>query len=173
MRLVLIVLGALLVSEVAEAQQSGHALEPSIAFASTLPTSDDADSEVSGSGWLMRLEYNLGATSYLAWKPYVGLLRTSSSDERKDQDPRCRRAAVECEATTHAVLLGSKLRVALPIPWFAPFAEVGLGLSLGYSRTETLEDRRHVNASFNFPLALGVALGPAHSVELSIPLYNV
>lgn len=173
MRLVLIVLGALLASEVAEAQERGHALEPSIAVAGTLATSDDRESEISGNGWLARLEYNLGATSYIAWKPYAGLLMTSSSDDRDDADPRCRRAVVECEATTQAVLLGSKVRFALPIPWFAPFAEFGLGFSLGYSRTETLQSRHHVNAAFNFPLAFGVALGPAHSVELSLPMFQL
>lgn len=170
MRLVLILVGALLVSEVAEAQERGHALEPSIAVAGTLSTSDDKESEISGDGWLARLEYNLGATSYLAWKPYAGLLMTWGSD---DTDPRCKRAVVECEATTQAVLLGSKVRLALPIPWFAPFAEVGLGFSLGYSRTETLQNRRHVNGAINFPLALGVALGPAHSVELSLAMFQL
>lgn len=173
MRLVLIVLGALLASDVAEAQERGHALEPSIAVAGTLPTSDDVESEISGDGWLARLEYSLGATSYLAWKPYAGLLMTWNSDDREDADPRCKRAVVECEATTQAVLLGSKVRLALPIPWFAPFAEIGLGFSLGYSRTETLQGRRHVNAAVNFPFALGVALGPAHSVELSLPIYQL
>jgi hypothetical protein len=173
MRLVLVVLGVLLASEVAEAQERGHALEPSIAIAGTLPTTGDVDSEISGDGWLARLEYSLGATSYFAWKPYAALLMTESSDERKYADPRCKRAVVECEATTQAVLLGSKVRLALPIPWFAPFAEIGLGFSLGYSRTETLYSRHHVNAAFNLPFALGVALGPAHSVELSLPIYQL
>ena len=173
MRLVLAFLVAVLTSGVAEAQERGHALEPSIAIAGTLPTSDDSESEISGDGWLARLEYDLGATSYLAWKPYLGLLMTWSSGDRSDMDPRCKRAVVECEATTQAVLLGSKVRLALPIPWFAPFAEIGLGFSLGSSRTETLQSRRHVNAAFNVPFALGVALGPTHSVELSLPLYQL
>jgi hypothetical protein len=170
MRVVLLLLAFTLAPAFASAQQAGPAFEPSLGFASSLPNNYDRD--LAGHGFHAKLEYVHSITSYFAWKPYAGLFMTWQDEG--DLERYCARLAPRCEATSQIVQLGSKLRLAVPIPWLAPFIELGLGLSAGVSRTETPEERRFTSGlAFNLPFAFGVALGPQHSVEISAAMYQV
>jgi hypothetical protein len=139
-----------------------------LGFAYSYP--NDRESDVVGNGFHAKLEYVYGVTSYFAWKPYAGLFMTWQDVD--DREQYCKRT-FPCEATSQIVQLGSKLRLAAPIPWLAPFIELGVGLSLGVSRIELGDDERFTSGlGFNLPFALGVALGPEHSVEITIVFYQ-
>jgi hypothetical protein len=111
-------------------------------------------------------EYVLGITTWFSVRPYAGFI-TASTD--KDD---IRAFPSEYEVTTNAFLLGGKVRVLAPIPWFAPFFEIGLGASLGRFKTITsLANTNKKGLALHIPFNLGVALGPKHNIELAFVYY--
>jgi hypothetical protein len=68
--------------------------------------------------------------------------------------------------------VGAKGRLALPIPWVAPFLETGIGVSIGSLRTLTPdEDRERKGLAFHIPFAIGLAIGPEHRFEIAFGYY--
>jgi hypothetical protein len=121
------------------------------------------DQSIGGSGVLGGAEYILKSNEWLSPRAYAALLFTFS-----EQTERCRDQRMACDVSAKLGLLGVKARVTFPIPYVAPFLEVGIGLSLGAMRTRTLKIREKLEgATYHVPVAIGLSLGESRSVDVA------
>ena len=110
--------------------QPGNYLTAAVGIGYSFP---DSDIDVSGSGFYAQGEYVHNITKWFGIRPYAGLVITSPDDNKNQQFPE------DFQVTTKAFFLGGKARVAAPIPWVAPYFEVGIGASMGSFKTITPE----------------------------------
>ena len=76
------------------------------------------------------------------------------------------------KAETKAFLLGGKVRVRAPIPWVAPYVEIGIGTSIG--KFETLTAFDNIDKSgiiYHIPFSIGLELGKNNNVDLGFTYY--
>jgi hypothetical protein len=126
------------------------------------------DSDVDGSGVFVMAEYVITASRWAGVRPYAGVLWTTPDGT----DVRCSDADLDCEVTAQIALIGAKGRLAVPIPWVAPFIELGVGASVGTLRTRTPEeDKESKGLALHIPFAIGLALGADHKLELAFEYY--
>jgi hypothetical protein len=138
-----------------------RAVEISIGYGLTAPY-DDVD--VSGSGFYAQGEYVLTAYSWLDFRPYAGFIFTGESSNQSLPE--------QFKSTSNAFLFGGKLRLTAPIPYFAPYIEVGLGGSLG--KFETITPFTNLSQSgllFHIPFSLGLELGKDKRINLELTYY--
>jgi len=139
----------------------GEFIEIAIGYGLSLPY-DDVD--ISGSGFYAQGEYVFALTSWFGLRPYAGFIITST-DENDDYVP-------DYKVTSKAFLLGGKARFAAPIPWVAPYIEIGLGTSLGKFETYTpYTNLEKSGLLVHIPFTLGLALGPENNVEVAFTYY--
>jgi hypothetical protein len=120
--------------------------------------------EIAGNGFFLQGEYVLKAASWFELKPYAGLILTSSNGKDINENP------TNEKATSSAVLLGGKARVRAPIPWVAPYIEVGIGASIGKFETFTaFTDISKSGVIAHIPF--GLELGRNHGVDLGLTYY--
>lgn len=106
-------------------------------------------------------EYVYSFFSFLSSRSYAGLLITSTDEESCEGfDP--------CELSSRLVFFGHKFRLSAPIPYVSPFLELGFGFSLGtlLTRVSSYTDQDLEGGTIHVPLALGLALGRDHRVDL-------
>ena len=153
---------ALLGGGAAHAQQARQGLLVSAGFGQTTPT-DDVDG--SGSGGLGEVEYIYRLRSWLSPRAYSGLVITSPQHD-------CGAGVAPCNVYARLLFLGVKARLSAPIPYVAPFVEIGGGISVGKASTQvgTKVNATPAGVMPNIPLALGLALGSQHQFELSFQL---
>jgi len=119
------------------------------------------DSATLGTGVLAMGQYAYRASSWVEPRGYAGLLLTFPDDEA------CLPTTAECEVTSKIGFLGAKGRFTIPIPYIAPFIELGVGLSLGVLKTKTEStDEYTAGAAVHIPFTLGLALGEHHEYEV-------
>ena len=76
------------------------------------------------------------------------------------------------KAESKAFLLGGKARVRAPIPWVAPYVEIGIGTSIGKFETLTAFDNiDKVGIIYHIPFAFGLELGKNNNVDLGFTYY--
>jgi len=75
-----------------------------------------------------------------------------------------------CEVLARYLHATARARLMAPIPWVAPYFEVGLGVAVGQhtARVGQVVDRSGIGAGLAVPFALGLAVGPRHEVEVGI-----
>jgi len=142
-------------------QDQQRSIEVSVGYGLSLPY-DDID--VSGSGFYLQGEYVLLLSKWIDFRPYVGLIFTSESNDDE--------ASLPYLATANAGLIGAKARLTAPIKWIAPYIELGLGGSIG--SFETLTPQTTIDKSglqFHIPLSLGLQLGPKKNIDLGFLYY--
>jgi hypothetical protein len=124
------------------------------------------DIDLVGTGFYMQGEYVLKLKSWFEVRPYFGLLITDAETERNEPfEPVYR-------AVCNAVLIGGKTRLIAPIPYFAPYFEIGLGASIGQFETFTpLENIDKNGIIFHVPFTIGVALGKKNNFEIEFAYY--
>jgi opacity protein-like surface antigen len=113
--------------------------------------------------WVMTKRYNATPVELTG---YTGMFWIWTTDANG-----CKRATTgdDCEVIAKIGYLGSRARFTLPIPWFGPYIESGIGVSLGRLRTALdSSDHRVDGAALHVPLGLGVQLGPEHEVEVGL-----
>lgn len=74
--------------------------------------------------------------------------------------------------TSNAFLFGGKTRIKAPIPWVAPYFEIGIGASIG--TFETVTPFTNINKTgllFHIPVAIGLELGRRHNFDFSFTYY--
>ncbi|MBS7788047.1 hypothetical protein KIH23_12135 [Flavobacterium sp. CYK-55] len=121
----------------------------------------DDDSEAGGTGFYAHGEYLVSVYKWFSIRPYVGLVNTNplNPDRALDQ--------LGYEVTTKALFFGSKIRLAAPIPYVAPFIETGMGLSVGAFKTYTeYTDINKKGVFTHIPFSMGLALGKHNNFEL-------
>ncbi len=123
---------------------------------------DDAFSD----GLYLQGEYVLKVTSWVAFKPYGGLLLTSKKGKTLDDAP------TNEVASSKALLLGGKIRVRAPIPYVAPYFEIGIGTSIGRFETLNAVDAIRKNGViYHVPFSIGVELGRRNTVDFGFTYY--
>lgn len=111
-------------------------------------------------------EFILKAASWVEFRPYAGLIITSSNGKNLNGDP------TNEKAETKAFLLGGKARIIAPIPWVAPYVEIGIGTSIGKFETFTAFDQIDKSGIIHhIPFSFGLALGRNNNVDVGVPYY--
>ncbi len=142
-------------------QDQQRSIEISVGYGLSLPY-DDID--VSGSGFYLQGEYVMPLSKWIDFRPYVGLIFTSESNDDQADLPYL--------ATANAGLIGAKARLTAPIKWVAPYVELGLGTSVG--SFETLTPQTNIDKSgfaFHIPISLGLQLGHNKNVDIGFLYY--
>ena len=126
---------------------------------------DSAD-DIVDDGFFIQGELNLKVSSWFELRPYAGLVVTSSNGKDLNNNP------TNEKAETKAFLIGGKARLRAPIPWVAPYLEVGLGASIG--KFETYTAYTNINKSgliYHIPFSFGLELGQNNNVDLGFAYY--
>jgi hypothetical protein len=136
------------------------------------------DSDVMGSGFYASGEYILKVASWVDFKPYAGLVLTKSrliEDYNPEDDLNLNPNELkksDLRSTTNALLLGGKIRVKAPIPYFAPYFEIGIGTSIGSFETITYGNNINKNGPIlHIPFSIGVELGRKHNFDIVFLYY--
>ena len=86
---------------------------------------------IADDGFFAQGELILKVASWFELRPYAGFILTNSNGKDLNDNP------TNEKAETKAFLLGGKVRVRAPIPWVAPYVEIGIGTSIGKFETLT------------------------------------
>ena len=108
----------------------------------------------------------LKLASWIELRPYAGIILTSSNGKDINDNPT--NESVESKA----FLLGGKVRLRAPIPYVAPYIEIGIGTSIGKFETYTIFD--NINKSgviYHIPVAIGLELGKNNNIDLGLSYY--
>lgn len=135
-----------------------------IGFASSAPY--DSTTEFADTGFFLQGEFILKVKSWFELRPYAGLVLTKSDGLDFNNDPTFEKSV------TRAMLIGGKVRVRAPIPYFAPYIELGLGSSIGKFETLTTYytiDKKGL--TYHIPVGFGVELGRHNNVDLGLGFY--
>ena len=163
-RILIIAIFTLCSSNLIKAQPSkGEFIEVSVGLGFSIPY-DEVN--ITGNGFYAQGEYVIGLTKWFGIRPYAGLILTSA-DKGTDEFSQ-----FGYQVTSKAFLLGGKARLAAPIPWVAPYLEIGLGASIGSFKTFTPFDQIQKNGPIlHIPFSLGLAIGSRHNIELEFAYY--
>ena len=122
--------------------------------------------EVVNDGFFAQGELVLMVKSWIEFRPYAGFILTSSNGEDLNGNP------TNEKAESKAFLLGGKARVRAPIPWVAPYVEIGIGTSIGKFETFTTFDKIDKSGIiYHIPLSFGLELGKNNNVDLGFAYY--
>ncbi len=115
-----------------------------------------------GSGGYVAVEALTEMMDWLAGDLYAGLVLTWP-------DGGCGPGVVPCDVSAKIFFLGIKARLMAPIPWVGPFAEAGVGLSLGTltTRNGSVFQAEAKGVMPHWQLGVGLAVGPHHDFSLS------
>jgi hypothetical protein len=117
-------------------------------------------------GFFAQAELVLKAASWVEFRPYAGFILTSSNGKDLDGNP------TQEKAESKAFLLGGKTRVRAPIPWVAPYAEIGFGASIGKFETRTAFDNIDKSGLiYHIPLSFGLEVGRKNEFDLGFAYY--
>lgn len=155
----------LLTSNLVEAQFiKEKSINAQIGYGMSAP--DYSLDEVVNSGIFLQGEYVLKAASWFELRPYAGLILTNSNGKDLNDKP------TNEKAESKAFLVGGKIRVRAPIPWIAPYVEIGIGTSIG--KFETFTAFTNINKSgfiYHLPFSLGLELGRKNNLDLGLAYY--
>jgi len=131
-----------------------------------LSTPNNSVSPVVSDGFFLQGELVLKAASWVEFRPYAGFILTNSNGKDLNDNP------TEEKAESKAFLLGGKSRVRAPIPWVAPYFEIGIGTSIG--KFETLTAFDNIGKSgiiYHIPFSMGLELGRDHNVDMGLTYF--
>lgn len=156
---------ALFLSNQTKAQpRTGKSIDVAVGYGLSSPY-DNVD--ITGNGFYTQGEYVIGLTKWFGIRPYAGLILTSADKTGTQQNQP------DYKVTSNAFLLGGKVRVAAPIPWIAPYFEVGIGASIGSFVTYTpLTNVKQNGILMHIPWSIGLALGRKHNFEIAFTYYD-
>lgn len=122
------------------------------------------DIDIYGYGFYFQGEYVLTIASWIDIRPYAGLILTKSVDNKREPS--------EYRSNAQAFLIGGKTRLKAPIPWVAPYIEIGIGASIG--SFETITPWTYIEESgvlMHMPISIGLELGPKHNFDVALTYY--
>ena len=118
------------------------------------------------SGFFAQGELVIKVKSWVEFRPYLGFVLTSSNGKDLNDNP------TNEKAESKAALLGGKARVRAPIPWVAPYIEIGIGTSIGKFETFTAyDDIDKSGIIYHIPFSFGLELGKNNNVDLGFAYY--
>jgi hypothetical protein len=114
-----------------------------------------------GTGVLAAAEYVYLLSPWFSPRAYAGFLATFP-------DGSSCGGGSPCDVSAKIGFTGVKVRFAIPIPYVAPFLELGVGASLGAISTQTPESSHDSpGIAYHIPTAIGLALGEKHNIEFA------
>lgn len=126
----------------------------------------ESTDDITDSGFFIQGEYVITYKSWLELKPYIGLITTNSDGKDLNDNP------TDEKAVTKAFLIGGKIRVRAPLRWVAPYAEVGIGASVGKFETFTSTiDIEKSGLIYHIPVAFGLELGRNNNFDFGFTYY--
>ena len=138
------------------------AIDVSIGSGLSAPYDED---DIMGSGFYTQGEFVLSLNNWIDIRPYAGLILTKPGDDSENRE-------AGYKSTANAFLFGSKTRLTIPIPWVAPYFEIGVGASIGSFETFTPDTNLEGNGFvYHTPISLGLELGPRHNFNLEFTYY--
>ena len=165
MRKTLIVLILALTSNLVSAQFiKEKSINAQIGYGLSAPFNSADD--IVADGFFLQGELVLKLASWIELRPYAGIILTSSNGKDINDNPT--NESVESKA----FLLGGKVRLRAPIPYVAPYIEIGIGTSIGKFETYTIFD--NINKSgviYHIPVAIGLELGKNNNIDLGLSYY--
>ena len=165
MKKTLILLIFILTSNLAEAQFiKEESIKAQIGYGLSVP--NNSVDEIIDTGFFAQGELVLKITSWFDIRPYAGFILTNSNGKDVYNNP------TDEKAESKAALLGGKVRVRAPIPWVAPYIELGIGTSIGKFETFTAFDTIDKSGIiYHTPFSLGLELGRNHNVDVGFTYY--
>ena len=165
MKKTLIILIIILTSNFAEAQFiKEKSINAQIGYGLSLPY--ESVENIADQGFFAQGELVLKAASWFELRSYAGFILTSSNGKDLNDNP------TNGKAESKAFLLGGKARVRAPIPWVAPYVEIGIGTSIGKFETLTAFDNIDKGGIiYHIPFAFGLELGENNNVDLGFTYY--
>lgn len=165
MRKSLVILLIVLTSNYADAQFiKSKSINAQIGYGLSSPYYSVAD--IANAGFFLQGEYVQTISSWLDLRPYAGLIITSTDGKDLNDNP------TEEKAESKALLVGGKARFIAPIPWVAPFIEIGIGGSIGkfvtYTAYTNINNSRFI---YHIPVSFGLELGRNKDVDLGFVYY--
>ena len=165
MRKTLIVLILALTSNLVTAQFiKEKSINAQIGYGLSAPFNSADD--IVADGFFLQGELVLKLASWIELRPYAGIILTSSNGKDINDNP------TNESVKSKAFLLGGKVRLRAPIPYVAPYIEIGIGTSIGKFETYTIFD--NINKSgviYHIPVAIGLELGKNNNIDLGISYY--
>ncbi|MGM5471173.1 hypothetical protein ACS386_12915 [Flavobacteriaceae bacterium LMO-SS05] len=140
------------------------AISAQIGYGLTEPSNSVDD--IADDGFFLQGELILKVASWVELRPYAGLILTSSNGKDINGNP------TNEKAESKAFLIGGKARIKAPIPWVAPYVEIGIGASIGKFETFTAFD--NINKSgliYHIPISFGLELGRHNNFDLGFIYY--
>ena len=126
------------------------------------------DVNIGGSGFYAQGEYVFGLTKWFGIRPYAGIIITSPDEIT---DPLYEQQGYK--VTSKAFLFGGKARICAPIPWVAPYFEIGVGASIGSFETYTpFTDIKKSGLLMHVPITIGLALGRKHNIDFAFTYFD-
>jgi len=118
-----------------------------------------------GSGFYAAGEFVLVPNMWVSPRLYGGLLLTST-------DSSTCGGAAPCDVGAKIGFLGAKGRLTFPIPYVAPFFELGVGMSVGTITTQvgTIDAKDFSGVTYHVPFALGLSVGEMHHYVVDLAL---
>ncbi len=155
----------ILTSYIAEAQFiKEKSINVQIGYGLTAPYNSEDD--IVDEGFFAQGEFVLKIASWVDLRPYAGFVITNSSGKDLNNNP------TNEKAETKAVLLGGKTRIKAPIPWVAPYLEIGIGTSIGSFETFTAFDAISKSGIiYHIPVSLGLELGRNKNIDVGLAYY--
>ena len=153
--LIFIILG---INNINSQSRDTQSLNLSVGFGVSAPY-DETD--IQGSGFFAQGEYIFNLKKWIDLRPYAGFIITNEDSDNEIY-----------KVTSKALLIGGKGRLTAPIPWVAPYLELGIGASVGKFETLTpLTDLSQNGVLMHIPLSLGLELGPKQNFDLAFTYY--
>lgn len=165
MKKTLILLIIVLTSNLTEAQFiKEKSINAQIGYGISVPY--ESIDDIMSSGFFAQGDLVLKVASWLEIRPYAGFILTNSNGKDINDNP------TNEKAESKAFLLGGKARVRAPIPWVAPYLEIGIGTSIGKFESFTaFDDIDKSGIIYHIPFAFGLELGKKNNVDLGFTYY--
>lgn len=161
----ILILIVLLTSYFSEAQFiKEKSINAQIGYGFTFPY--NSIDEIAGEGSFAQGELVLKVASWVEFRAYGGFILTNSNGKDINNKPTFEKAE------SKALLLGGKARVRAPIPWVAPYFEIGIGTSIGTFKTLTAFNNVDKSGiTYHIPFSLGLELGKTNNIDIGFVYY--
>ncbi len=165
MRKILVIIFAILASNQVKAQFiQEQSTNVSIGLGMSAPY-DETDL-LRGAGAYAQGEYVLSPATWIDIRPYAGIILTKfKEDDPEEVQPRYRSSA-------NVFLIGGKTRITAPVPFVAPYFEIGVGASIGnfetYTPTTSIEES---GVFVHIPVSLGLKIESLQNVDIRLTSY--
>jgi hypothetical protein len=128
-----------------------------------LSSGADDDSGARASGFYGAAEYVFLVHTWVSLRPYAGLLLTFP------EHSSCANGVTPCDVSARIGFAGGKIRFTIPIPYVAPFIELGAGMSVGsISTQDAARNETFGGITYHVPVGLGLSIGAKQKVDLAL-----